>query len=246
MSLAVEKPISHPPTNDTPGCYRREEEFLPNEECRLIIQAQRGDQDAYTQIFNKYLPRIREFAESTHFRNPWIDPSDIESVADEKMIETIRRFDPEKRKRLGPILFTSLRHHVIDLVRGRRIILHSLDAEPSNNSSCGAPSERASSYGHLLDDPHSRQKSKHDLSCSLEILLDPEGNYLRDILTTDELAIIRLSLSDRELTMQEIGEQLGLSKNQACYKKAAATLKMGEAIKTIEEKEHSLQLTKQE
>lgn len=226
MPLAVQKLTSHPSARIRLAYYKREEEFSPDEECQLIIQAQKGDNDACTQIHDKYFPKIKEYAKK-HYGKLRMNPGDIEEAGNLKIYDCIRSFNPGKHERLGPLLFVSLKNYLRDITRRRdRVIVHSIDAELSEETT----------YQDLFADPHSMPKSKHDLSHSLEILCDPEGNYLRDILTTSELAVIELLLSDRESTPSSIGRQIGLSRSTVAWKLKNAQAKMKEAIEIIDER----------
>lgn len=168
------------------------------DERELISRMRRGEQLAFNEFFNSYVPRLSSFA----MRRSSLDPAAIEDVVQMTMINAIRSLDSYRGdSALFTWLCTICRNHLADVARAtsRRPIAQSIEELTTERPS--------STVVELTDfrDPLDECESDSTRGAVRQIINTLPSHYAR---------ILELRFGD-ELPVREIASVLRISENAA-------------------------------
>jgi RNA polymerase sigma factor (sigma-70 family) len=167
------------------------------EEHRLICQAQRGCQKSLETVINSCLRFVMKNAVKVHKTARWVPLSDLISSGNEALCLSIKKYDPSRGVRLLTYAGFWIRNYMDQVVKNE------------NGSACYESTTR---------------------SCHNEVFPSPEDMMI-EIENTDEArqrvneALLQLSdreqmiigyrfLTDKPMTLREIGQKMNLTKSR--------------------------------
>lgn len=167
------------------------------DERELILEAQRGDREAFGEIVRLYQARLRAFAARSVHR-----PEDVFDIVQDAFLDALRnlhRFDPAQE--IGPWLRAVCRNRMLNFFRARRVRLGAAVALVEqaleerwveNEAALGEPSDEVRALQKCVDRLDAPQRELLDLRYRRNIPVNDLARRLRRSAAALSMTLFRI------------------------------------------------------